>query len=140
MTIAPICPKCGAPAISVSHGVVEHFSRATPVPSDRWAACVSATCSLAYFCDRQQIASDDLTQRLWYKDKGKDVPVCYCSQLTRGEIRHAVDQGAGTIAEVQRMTGKNRMGFCSTENPLGFCCRDAFLREINEAKQKRDAP
>lgn len=136
MTITPICPKCGAPAVSVSQEVVERFSEDTPVPSGRWAACVSATCAVAYFCDRQQIATDDLTQRLWYKDKGMDVPVCYCSQLTREEIRRAVAQGAGTISEVQRMAQKNRMGFCSPENPLGLCCRDAFLWEINKAKHK----
>jgi hypothetical protein len=136
MNITPVCPRCGTPATRVDQVVVDHFSRLKPARSKRWAACVAARCPVAYFCDRQQIEKAELTRSLWYKDRRQQVPVCYCSELTRGEIALAVRRGATAIHEVQRMTKKNRTGYCCTENPLGCCCREAFLRELDRAKQK----
>ena len=135
MSIIPICPTCGTPAISVDCEVVKHFTTTATTSDKRWAACVSATCATAYFCKSQIIGINDLTQALWYKDKGARVPICYCSQLTRGEIQAAVNNGATTIDDIQSMTKRNRTGHCQRENPLGGCCRDAFLMEINKAKE-----
>ena len=139
MKITPICPECGTPAVGVDYKVARHFSKTALAMNKRWAACVNATCTIAYFCTRQILRTSELTQILWYKDKRGQAPICYCSQLTRKEIVRAVSQGAKTIHDVQRMTKKNRTGFCTTENPLGFCCRDAFLREIRDATKKRNS-
>ena len=135
MTIIPICPKCGTPAIPVSPEVVLHFAKTPPIPDKRWSACVSATCPVAYFSKVQTIGKNELHQALWYKDGRQEVPICYCSQLTRGEIHAAVQNGATTIDEIQNMTRKNRTGHCQRENPLGGCCREAFLLEIGNAKK-----
>ena len=109
------------------------------MPDKRWAACVSATCDTAYFCKGQIIEKNELTQALWYKDTHKRVPICYCSQLTRGEIQSAVINGATTIDEIQNMTKKNRTGHCQRENPLGGCCREAFLWEIEKTKHSEQS-
>ena len=135
MSIIPICPKCGTPAIAVTSEVVQNFAKTPPVSDKRWMACVSASCPVAYFSKGQTIEKNELTQALWYKDKRERVPICYCAQLMRGEIQTAVQNGATTIDEIQDMTHKNRTGHCQRENPLGGCCRDAFLWEIQNAKK-----
>ena len=135
MSIIPICPKCGTPAIGVATEVLLHFAKTTPPPDKRWAACVSASCPIAYFASGQTIEISELTQALWYKDARTNVPICYCSQLTRGEIQSAVKNGARTIDDIQSMTKKSRTGHCQRENPLGGCCREAFLREIEKAEK-----
>lgn len=137
MKITPICPACGSVAFRVARDVVCHFSDGVIADSPRWAACTSHSCMIAYFCGQQQITKAQLKQPLWYKDKRNTVPICYCSQLTRGEIHAAVRRGATAIRDVQRMTKKNRTGFCATENPLGECCRNAFLCEIARAMKRR---
>ena len=137
MNITPICPKCGTVAVRVVREVVCHFANVSVANSSRWAACTSRTCDTAYFCERQRITKTQLKQLLWYKDRRHSTPVCYCSHLTRGDIRAAVRRGASSIRDVQRVTKKNRTGFCTKENPLGACCRDAFLCEIARALEQR---
>ena len=59
--------------------------------------------------------------------------ICYCSELTRGEIKNAVKNGHQTIADVRKYTGKNITGQCAEKNPSGKCCGNEFLREIKKA-------
>ncbi len=45
--------------------------------------------------------------------------VCYCSNVTKGEIVDALDKGARTLADIQEMTGACTIGNCKEKNPSG---------------------
>ena len=56
----------------------------------------------------------------------EDVLVCRCQEVTRGEIRGAVCQGARTLRDVKLRT-QAMMGLCQ-----GRTCRPQVAREIAE--------
>ncbi|MGL1892322.1 MAG: (2Fe-2S)-binding protein [Spirochaetaceae bacterium] len=61
-----------------------------------------------------------------------DDQVCYCSNITRVEIKEAVTHGANNISEVRSYLKKNITGNCKTTHPLGICCHKDFMSVIKE--------
>ena len=57
--------------------------------------------------------------------------VCYCSAITKGEIKEAVDNGCSTINEVRDYLDKHTTGQCMTMNPTGQCCHKDFQKVID---------
>jgi arsenate reductase (thioredoxin) len=134
MDITGLCPECGLIAYPVPVEVVQNFTSVVEDANknERWHACINRTCTVAYFTEGFLVRRNNCRHPLWYKDSGENVPVCYCSKLTRGEIKMAVRAGCRTIDEVQQTAGKNITGNCRSENPLGECCRNVFLKTMND--------
>ncbi|MCW0484838.1 (2Fe-2S)-binding protein [Gaoshiqia sediminis] len=130
-----VCAKCGTPAITLNKEAVEDKTGKELNLSDKEKiyTCPNPSCEIAYFTKELTFKSEDLFVPLFYKDKSDNVPICYCSNLTRGEIKNAVKNGSKTIDDVQVFTGKNMTGNCKIKNPVGQCCRNAFLYEIEQA-------
>ena len=51
-----------------------------------------------------------------------DKMICYCDNVTKGQIWEAMDQGAKTLADIKRMTGACCSCKCAELNPSGKCC------------------
>lgn len=142
MSVITVCPQCGTPGIKVKSDAIENIlnneSRVNLNRESAYSACISKDCNVAYFSVTEPINKriifqvKDTRVKLWYKDNGDDVPICYCSKLTRGEIKAAVLNGCITIEDVRDYTGKNTTGHCKKTQPLGKCCCDAFLYEIEK--------
>ena len=58
-----------------------------------------------------------------------DKIVCYCTNVTNGMIKEAVDSGAGTLEEVQEATGAGTVCGACLENVQHLV--DEFVRERN---------
>jgi hypothetical protein len=129
-----ICPTCGFPAIAVNVKAVKFNiidSKKDMINSTcKWSICNNPKCDCSYFSRNNKFNTADLINPLFFKDTSDDVPICYCSNLTRGEIKDATSNGCRTIDEVQDYTKKNITGFCEERNPLGKCCRNVFLKTI----------
>ena len=67
------------------------------------------------------------------KNDADNAVICYCSDLTRGEIKNAVKNDCCTIADIRKYTNKNITGQCAQKNPSGKCCGNVFLNEIKKA-------
>jgi hypothetical protein len=139
MKIIPICPVCGAVGIDVNRKTVKCMLKEKPkkqtLKGKLWAVCSNPGCKVAYFSGKTAFETEALKVPLWFKDPGANVPICYCSKLTRGEIAAAVKGGCKTIGAVQKKTGKNITGKCRKRNPLGRCCRDVFVKAIEAGKE-----
>ena len=137
MEIIKICPKCGLPGVKVNNkAVLYNLRKSGKVKSEiklKWSICINPKCDCSYFSSNILFSAADLVKPLFYKDESDNVPICYCSDLTRGEIRNAVQYGCKTIREVQDFTKKNVTGYCEKRNPLGKCCKQVFLRIIKES-------
>lgn len=133
--ILQICPLCSSPGLSVENTVIKNFTSINVDNRDKYFTCCNENCDVAYFSETEKILNKELNSPLWYKDKSMDTYICYCSRLSRSDILKAVKNGAETIENVQKMTTKNRTGFCKSENPVGACCRNVFLYTIEEAKK-----
>ena len=136
MKLIQICPSCGQPGVRVKEEAVKYnivnFKRKHKDSQSKWNICINPGCESSYFSGKDLFTTSDLRKPLFFKDNSDDIPVCYCSDLTRGEIREAVENGCKTIKDVQKYTKKNMTGHCETRNPLGKCCRNVFLRTISE--------
>lgn len=53
--------------------------------------------------------------------------ICYCKNVTRGEIESAISNGAKTLKDVQRMTSACTGNLCEELNPKGVCCSSDIL-------------
>ena len=136
MKLIQICPGCGQPGVRVKEDAVRYnilnSKRKIKDPVTKWNLCINRGCECSYFSGKVMFRTSDLKRSLFFKDFSDDVPICYCSDLTRGEIKDAVKNGCRTIKDVQKFTKKNITGHCETRNPLGKCCRNVFLRTISE--------
>jgi hypothetical protein len=134
MDIIQICPKCGLPALSVNEKAVRYnvidSAKQLFETSLKWSVCNNPRCNCSYFSKKQAFTTNDLIKPLFFKVDRDNVPISYCSDLTRGEIKNAVKHGMKTVDEVQDFTQKNITGFCEKRNPLGKCCGNVFLKTI----------
>jgi hypothetical protein len=131
-----ICPQCGFPAIGVNEkavrfNIIDAKSEMIIAPS-KWSVCNNPNCDCSYFSKNSVFKTSDLIVSLFFKDTSSIAPICYCSNLTRGEIQNAVKNGCKTIDDVQNYTKKDITGFCEERNPLGKCCRNVFLKTIKD--------
>jgi hypothetical protein len=137
MKIIQICPKCGMPAVAVNVKAVSfnvnESSKALVDVKNKWSICVNRDCDCSYFSKHLAFMMSDLVAPLFFKDDSGNVPICYCSNLTRGEINNAVENGCKSIDDVQNYTAKDITGLCKERNPLGKCCRNVFLKTISDS-------
>ena len=136
MEIIAICPNCSNPAIEVPESAVlniitdEH--RTDIKDHSPWYICTGPSCDTGYFNGCRSYTIHDMKVAVWFKTESMNTPVCYCSNLTRQDIKKAVEAGCKTIDDVQNYTQKNITGKCTTMNVLGGCCRNVFLYEIDK--------
>lgn len=137
MEIIQICPKCGLPSVGVNVAAIRYniidSCKGQIGSVTKWSVCNNPNCDCSYFSKYITFKTTDLKVPLFFKDNSDSVPICYCSDLTRGEIKNAVRNGCKSIDDVQDYTKKNITGFCEERNPLGKCCRNVFLRTISES-------
>ena len=132
--VLKLCPICGMPSLKVTEKAVRANLIDTRWRIDRahlkWNLCANPRCDCTYFANWRIFYKSDLIKPLFFKDHGDNVPICYCSDITRGEIKDAVKNGCRTIDEVRSYTMKDITGLCDTMNPTGKCCHNVFKRVI----------
>ena len=86
--------------------------------------CTATDCPVVYFNEEGQIFSTKQVKELVFqKDKGLDVPVCYCFGWSRDRIQQEIIQTGKSSAEAN-IRGHIQAGRCGCEvnNPQGSCC------------------
>lgn len=87
--------------------------------------CDDPKCTVVYFSneDVPSFVVDDLGVKVFAKDPGEDVPVCYCFEWTRDRIRkEIVETGRSTAAMEIASQVKAQLCACDVKNPKGRCC------------------
>jgi bacterioferritin-associated ferredoxin len=140
MAIAKICPRCGSivvpvPILPVKTYLKEQFIEELPLKAN-WHVCPNQKCPVTYFTSGMIFTTHDLTTTLWFKNKSLEAPICYCANITRGDIETAVKSGYSTIKAVRTYLKKDLPCDCKRLNPLGGCCCEAFNYEIDMAIAK----
>ncbi|KAL0232845.1 hypothetical protein GEMRC1_011592 [Eukaryota sp. GEM-RC1] len=129
------CPTCKEIGQHVSIETVSSLVQ-RPVKAAEFYLCPSSSCSVVYFNDAGDLISEEsIGVPIWYKDSSPEVPICYCANLTRGEIIEADNEGDNTLAKVRKCTGKTQTGQCRTKNPSGRCCHKEVQKVIDCAKK-----
>lgn len=135
-TPAPVraaCPVSGTLSRQVQRRTLEHLLKPEMLGALRevqYYHCKEPNCTVVYFSNANVpfFATDELTVKVFAKDRGDDVPVCYCFDWTRGRIKQQISEtGQSTAAlEIAREIKAGRCA-CDVKNPKGECC----LGEVN---------
>ena len=124
-----LCPECSREGKSIKTETLNNMLNddiKDKIKENDYCACINSDCNVSYFNGKNIFLINDTRVKIWYKDDGPDVPICYCSKIYRGEITEAVEKNYDTIEKIREYTGKNITGKCTTENPLGICCHKEF--------------
>ncbi len=65
-----------------------------------------------------------------WKKAADDQIVCYCKNVSKAEIVHAIKQGNTTLKLIQEKTSACTGGNCKQMNPSGACCSADILSLI----------
>lgn len=87
--------------------------------------CADPKCPVVYFSNDPvpYFIVDDLEVKVFAKDLGEDVPVCYCFGWTRGRIHKEIRETGRSTAPVE-IAKQVKAGLCACDvkNPKGRCC------------------
>lgn len=71
-----------------------------------------------------------------WKTAAGDTTVCYCSDVDLATIKRAVNDGACSITDIQRMTCACTGNECGELNPSGGCCSTDIAKIISIFSEK----
>jgi hypothetical protein len=101
-------------------------------PEFNYFFCDSMDCSVVYFNQQGQIfLTDEVKVPVYQKDRGEQVPVCYCFNWTRDRILQEIQQTNHSTAEssIRTHIKAGRCG-CEVNNPQGSCCLANVRQEV----------
>lgn len=61
--------------------------------------------------------------------------ICYCSNITKGEIIKAIQNGAKDLKDIQKMTKACTAGNCKELSPKKRCCSVDIIKILDEYKK-----
>lgn len=138
------CPVCGRQGQSVPLTAVENLLKEefrTQIKEGEYRLCTNPECPAVYYNPEQGQVFDKnaLKVRVWLKDPGDDVPLCYCRKITRGQVKAAWQNGARTYADVVKVAGaEQERSNCQYENPAGKCCSGTIKKYLDESVTGKD--
>jgi len=137
------CPSCGKKGKPVAVVTVKSLVRDhTRVPaSASYSFCRTADCEVVYFSNQAMFSKPDLKVRVGIKETADPIPLCYCFDYSREDIRRDIE-ASGNTSVLEDIKAEVQGGFCSCEvkNPSGTCCLGDITRAIQEAKQAVSQP
>src|SRR5574342_187815 len=98
------CPVSGTPSRKVQHRTLEHLLKPEKLGSLRevqYYHCKEATCNVVYFSNEDVpfFTTHEVAVKVFAKDQGDDVPVCYCFNWTRARIKREIrETGQSNVA------------------------------------------
>jgi hypothetical protein len=141
-TLTPVkaaCPASGTFSRKVQHRTLEHLlkpEKRGAIRDAQYYFCNESTCRVVYFSNEEAPAFsvDDLTVKVFAKDQGNEVPVCYCFDWTRDRIMRQIEETGRSTASLE-IAREIKAGNCACDikNPKGECCLgevNVFAKEI----------
>lgn len=134
MTNCPVCHLKGkrVPLITLK-SLLKPTSLETINHEECYAFCSNPSCEVVYFSHSKTFSKDMLKVRVYQKDEGLDVPVCYCFNWTRERIIEAMQDNERPTDHIREQVQAGRCG-CEVNNPQGSCCLGnvaAFMKTVN---------
>jgi hypothetical protein len=122
------CPVSGTLSRKVQRRTLEHLLKPEKLGALRGAQyyyCKEPICTVVYFSNEDVpfFSIGDVAVKVFAKDQGDEVPVCYCFDWTRGRIKHEIEATAQSTAALE-IAREIKAGDCACDvkNPKGECC------------------
>lgn len=142
-----LCPDCGRIGDLVPDetiAIMTEGSGKRPEKGVRYFICKTPFCRVLYFPENEGTVfyTGDLKEKLWFKEAGEDLPVCFCNRISARDIREAYSGGAKTVADVFAYFGRSPSASkCTTKNPTGRQCSGdiaEWLIRLEKESTERD--
>ncbi len=131
------CPACGKKGKSVATMTVKSLVRDhTRVNrSGSYSFCRTPDCDVVYFSDSATFRKAEVKVRVGIKETEDPVPLCYCFDYSRADIRREIEK-LGSTKIPDEIEAEIQAGFCACEvkNPSGSCCLGDITRAVHAAK------
>jgi hypothetical protein len=134
--VCPSCGKKGKPVVVLTvKSLVRDHTRA-PV-SVSYSFCRTPDCEVVYFSDQSVFSKPDLKVRVGIKETADPIPLCYCFDYSREDIRRDIE-ATGKTSVLEVIKAEVQGGFCACEvnNPSGACCLGDITRAIQDARER----
>jgi hypothetical protein len=139
------CPACGRKGRAVGLSTVQAILKPEVAAGRKdggYRFCPNPGCDLLYFDGAWVARKNDARVRVGIKESSDPVPLCYCFNVTRADVRAEV-QSTGECTAPERITAEVQAGNCACEvkNPSGACCLGEVRKAVKEAQAsmaKRD--
>lgn len=134
------CPICGnagrkVTALTLVHHVPE---RLRPFIGEDAAFCLNPRCEVVYCNPRGFVVKRGETLvPVTIKDPGDDVRVCYCFDISRGDMRRDLTERGETDIpnRIKNGIAEGRCD-CERKNPQGACCLGGVAAEIKKISEE----
>lgn len=120
------CPGCGTVGHPVSAVTLQNHlpSKRQADFGPRGSFCAVPDCDVVYFNPSGKTIRRGQTVRpVTVKDQGEEVPVCYCFEFKRVDLRRDLEENGmtGIPDEIKKGIKDGRCD-CERKNPQGTCC------------------
>lgn len=143
-TEAPTRADCSVSRTSsrkIQRQTVEHMVKTDLVGSmsgSQYYYCNAPDCTVVYFNQDGSgtFTKGDLQVKVFAKDPGGNVNVCYCYDWTRERIKNELAE-AGQSSAAKEIAKKVKDGLCECDikNPKGTCCLGDVNATVREAME-----
>ena len=79
-----------------------------------------------------------MNNKIEMNQESEEKMICYCKKVGKKEIEVAIENGASSLADVQRLTGAGTGSRCKELNPKGVCCHRDILELFDNFNKKKD--
>ncbi|MFN4257560.1 MAG: putative iron-sulfur cluster-binding metallochaperone [Saprospiraceae bacterium] len=135
------CPECKTLSRKIQRRTVEHLlqpGRSAALREVQYYFCREPACRVVYFSNEENapfFTTDEVTVKVFAKEQGEDVPVCYCFNWTGARIKQEIRATGESTAAVD-IARQIKAGNCACDlkNPKGECCLGdvrALVRELS---------
>ena len=135
------CPESGTASRKIQGRTIEHLlkpDRVDEIADTQYYYCADSDCPVVYFTgdDERSFTTEDLNVKVFAKDPGGDVNVCYCYDWTRDRIKNELAE-TGHSTALREIAEKVRAKLCECDikNPKGTCCVGDVIQVVREAKE-----
>lgn len=133
------CPVSGTLSRKIQRRTLEHLLKPEKIGSLRpvqYYYCKEPTCNVVYFSNENVpfFTTDEVAVKVFVKDQGHDVPVCYCFNWTRARLWQQIKETGQSTASVE-IAREIKAGTCACDikNPKGECCLGDVNMFVKEA-------
>lgn len=133
------CPISHTSSRKVQRRTLEHLlkpERVSLIQNVQYYYCTEPTCDVVYFSNEDVLhfTKDDIQVKVFTKDQGDDVNVCYCFDWTRRRICQQIVETRKSTASLE-IAQKIKAGLCECDikNPKGECCLGDVNSVVKEA-------
>lgn len=131
------CSVCGKKGKSVATLTVKNLVREHTLvdPVGSYSFCRTPDCDVVYFCGDTTFRKPSLKVRVGIKEIEDPVPLCYCFDYSRADIRRDIAElGRTNIPDEIKAGIQGGLCACEVKNPSGSCCLSDITRAVQAAK------